>query len=48
MHAGFNELEMTLKYLFFGTPIVQPFPRKQIIMRHWTETVIKEGDLITR
>jgi carbamoyl-phosphate synthase large subunit len=48
MHAGFNELEMTLKYLFYDVPIVQPFPRKQIIMRHWTETVIQEGDLIKR
>lgn len=48
MHAGFNELEMTLKYLFFGTPIVQPPPRKLTIMRHWTETVIETGDLIKR
>lgn len=48
MHAGFNELEMILKYLFFGTPIVQPPPRKLTIMRHWTETVITDGDLIKR
>lgn len=48
MHAGFNELEMTLKYLFFGTPIVQPPARKLTIMRHWTETVINSGDLIKR
>ena len=48
MHAGFNELEMILKYMFYGTPIVQPPPRKLTIMRHWTETVIQDGDLIKR
>lgn len=48
MHAGFNELEMTLKYLFFGTPIVQPPPQKMIIMRNWTETVIHPDELIKR
>ena len=48
MHAGFNELDMILKYLFFGEPIVQPDIPKLTIMRHWTETVIKDEDLITR
>ena len=48
MHAGFNELEMTLKYLFYGTPIMQPPLRQLIIMRHWEETVINTGDLITQ
>lgn len=46
MHAGFNELEMVLKYLFYGTPITQPLVSKLIIMRHWEETVIKQEDLI--
>lgn len=48
MHAGFNELEMTLKYLFYGTPIVQPPPQKLTIMRHWTETTIETENLIKR
>jgi carbamoyl-phosphate synthase large subunit len=48
MRAGFNEVEMTLKHMFFGTPIVQPPPRKLTIMRHWTETTITDGDLIKR
>lgn len=46
MHAGFNELEMILKYLFFGDPIVQPEIPKLTIMRHWTETVIKDEEMI--
>lgn len=48
MHAGFNELDMVLKYLFLGEPIVQPDVPKITIMRHWTETVIRDEELITR
>jgi carbamoyl-phosphate synthase large subunit len=48
MRAGFNEVEMTLKYLFFGEPIVQPEAPKLTIMRHWTETVIRDEELIKR
>jgi carbamoyl-phosphate synthase large subunit len=48
MHAGFNELEMTLEYLFFNKPIVQPNIPKLTIMRHWTETIIADKEIITR
>lgn len=48
MHAGFNELDMILKYLFYGEPIIQPDVPKITIMRHWTETVIKDEDLISK
>jgi carbamoyl-phosphate synthase large subunit len=46
--AGFNELDMILGYLFFNTPIIQPKPTKLTIMRHWTETVITDEEMITR
>lgn len=48
MHAGFNELDMTLKHLFLGEPIVQPDVPKLTIMRHWTETVIPDERIIIR
>lgn len=40
MHAGFNELDMILKYMFHGEPIIQPEIPKLTILRHWTETII--------
>ncbi len=48
MRVGFNELDMTLRYLFLGEPIVQPSVSKCTIMRHWTETVIMDEEIITR
>lgn len=48
MHAGFNELDMILKYLFFNEPIRQPDFSKLTILRHWSETVIKDKDVITK
>jgi carbamoyl-phosphate synthase large subunit len=48
MHAGFNELDMVLGYLFFNKPIIQPEVSKLTIMRHWTETVIRDEELITK
>lgn len=46
--AGFNELDMILNYLFHNRPIVQPEMPKLTIMRHWTETVITDEEMITR
>lgn len=40
MHAGFNELDMILKYMFNGEPIIQPEMPKLTILRNWTETII--------
>lgn len=48
MHAGFNELEMVLGHLFYNKPIVQPDVPKLTIMRHWTETVIRDEEVICR
>jgi len=48
MHANFNELDMILGHLFFNRPIVQPDIPKLTIMRHWTETVITDEEMITR
>jgi carbamoyl-phosphate synthase large subunit len=48
MHVGFNELDMVLRYLFLGQPIVQPDVPKVTIMRHWTETVVNDGELVVR
>lgn len=48
MHANFNELDMILGHLFFNRPIVQPNIPKLTIMRHWTETVITDGEMIFR
>jgi carbamoyl-phosphate synthase large subunit len=48
MRAGFNELKMIIKYLFYGIPIVQPLINKLIIMRHWNETIIQPENLITQ
>lgn len=48
MRVGFNELDMALKYLFFGEPIVQPAVSKCTIMRHWSETVVMGEEIITR
>lgn len=48
MHAGFNELDMVLNYLFFNKPIIQPIIPKLTIMRYWTETVITDKEIIAR
>ena len=48
MHAGFNELDMVLGYLFLNKTIVQPDVPKLTIMRYWTETVIADEELIVR
>jgi carbamoyl-phosphate synthase large subunit len=49
MRVGFNELDMIIGYLFFSIPISQPaIIPKLTIMRHWTETVINDEEIITR
>lgn len=45
-HAGFNEVEMALRYLLEGAPVVQPAVTPLTILRHWSETVVAPGDLI--
>jgi carbamoyl-phosphate synthase large subunit len=44
MRAGFNEVEMVLRRLVCGEPIVQPEIKPMTIVRWFTETVIPAGD----
>lgn len=39
-HAGFNEVEMCIRRILWGEPIVQPSIRPVTILRHWSETVV--------
>lgn len=43
-HAGFNEVEMCLRYILFGEEIKQPRLEPVTILRHWSETVVKASD----
>lgn len=43
--AGFNEVEMCLRYLLDGEPISQPKVEPMAILRHWSETVVRPADL---
>lgn len=42
-HAGFNEVEMCLRRLLLGQPVVQPTLKPVTILRYWSETVIESG-----
>lgn len=44
-HAGFNEVEMVLRHVIHGDPIVQPTVEPMTILRHWSETVVRPGEL---
>ncbi|AUX80291.1 ATP-grasp domain-containing protein [Sinorhizobium fredii] len=47
IHAGFNEVELCIRHLLFGEPIVQPEITPVTILRHWSETVVRPSDLVT-
>ncbi|WP_046117186.1 ATP-grasp domain-containing protein [Ensifer aridi] len=47
IHAGFNEVEMCIRHLLFGKPVEQPEIMPVTILRHWSETVVRPGELIT-
>ncbi len=38
--AGFNEVEMVLRRVVLGEPVVQPEVVPMTILRHWSETVV--------
>ena len=40
MLAGFNEVEMCVRYLLAGEPVLQPEVKEMTILRHWSETVV--------
>jgi carbamoyl-phosphate synthase large subunit len=41
--AGFNEVDMCIRKVLWGEPIIQPKIRSVTILRHWSETVIMEN-----
>lgn len=43
--AGFDEVEMCIRYLVHGEPIVQPEVANKIFLRHWSETEISQNEL---
>ncbi|WP_018237887.1 ATP-grasp domain-containing protein [Ensifer sp. BR816] len=47
IHAGFNEVEMCIRHILFGEPVIQPDITPVTILRHWSETVVKPRDLVT-
>jgi carbamoyl-phosphate synthase large subunit len=45
MRAGFNEVEMTLRHLLDGVPVAAPEVQPMTILRHWSETVVRNEDV---
>lgn len=46
-YAGFNEVELCIKHILFKQPILQPEITPVTILRHWSETVLRDQDLVT-
>jgi carbamoyl-phosphate synthase large subunit len=46
-HAGFNEVEMSIRHILYGEPIVQPEVRPLVLLRHWEETIVPPGSLLS-
>jgi len=44
MHAGFNEVEMVLRHVLRGELVVQPQVEPLMILRYFTETVVRAGE----
>ena len=47
MRAGFNEVEMTIRRLVMGERVRQPAIRPMTILRHFEETVVPAGELVS-
>lgn len=45
-HAGFNEVELCLRHLLEGRPVEQPEVEEITVLRHWSETVVRPGELL--
>lgn len=43
--VGFNEVEMCLRHILGGEPIIEPQVREATILRHWSETLVEAADL---
>lgn len=44
--VGFNEVELAVRRIVFGTPVQQPAIEPSVIMRHWSETKVARGQLV--
>ncbi len=44
-HAGFPEVDMVLRHVIHGEPITQPSVEPMVILRHWSETVVRSSEL---
>lgn len=42
--AGMNEVELSIKRVLLGEPVVQPELEKMSILRHWGETVVRPDE----
>lgn len=47
MHVGFNEVEYTLRRMVLGERPKMPQIQPKTILRHWTETVVENDDLLS-
>jgi carbamoyl-phosphate synthase large subunit len=41
VRAGFNEVEMAIRYVLEGRELVQPAIKPLVILRHWSETIVE-------
>lgn len=46
--CGFNEVEMSVRKVLFGEPVLQPEIEPLVILRHWSETVVRPEDILSR
>ena len=44
--AGLNEVEMVLRRVLFGEPVVQPSIEPMVILRHLSDTVVRPDELV--
>ena len=44
--VGFPEVELVLRHLLFNELIVQPSVKMDVILRHWTETLVPAGRIL--
>jgi carbamoyl-phosphate synthase large subunit len=45
--SGFNEVEMSVRKVLFDEPVLQPEIEPLVILRHWSETVVRPEDILS-
>ena len=45
--CGFNEVEMSVRKVLFDEPVLQPEIEPLVILRHWSETVVRPEDILS-